>query len=57
MKKGLKTKLEFTFEIEDEIPDLDYEIPLKDNKINKIKIVNIKKNAKRQDSSTNSRLF
>ena len=54
--RKLKTKLEFEFEVEDTIPDLEYEIPFAKHKINKIKIVKTKKNGKR-DSSTNSRLF
>jgi len=54
--KGLKTHLEFKFEIDEEIPNLDYEVPLKPKgKKGQINIVNIKRNAR--DSSTNSKLF
>jgi len=55
--KGLKTHLDFKFEIDDEIiPDLNYEVPLKPKgKKGQINIVNIKRNAR--DSSTNSKLF
>jgi len=54
--RGLKTHLDFRFEIDEEIPDFNYEIPLKPKgKKGQINIVNIKRNAR--DSSTNSKLF
>ena len=54
--KGLKTKLEFKFNIDKEIPNLDYNIPLKPKKkSNRIKKINIKKNER--DASTNPVLF
>jgi len=54
--KGLRTHLDFVFEIDEEIPELNYEIPLKlKGKKGKINIVNIKRHAR--DSSTNSKLF
>lgn len=53
--KGLKTKLEFKFNINKEIPNLNYDIPLKSKKSNRIKKINIKKNER--DASTNPVLF
>lgn len=50
--KGLKTKLYFRFDIDEEVPNLDYEIPFK--KKTKTKII-IKENGR--DSSTNPKLF
>lgn len=48
--KGLKTKLYFRFNINEEVPNLDYEILLK----KKTKIII---NENKQDSSTNPKLF
>jgi hypothetical protein len=40
-KKGLRAKLDFSFDFDEEVPELNYEIPLKKkkriNKKNKIK--------------------
>jgi len=55
MKKGLRVKLDFEFDLDEEMPDIEYEVPLK--KIDKITINKKKKKDGRRDSSTNSRLF
>ena len=58
IKKGIKPKLRFTFNIDDEIPVLDFEVPLKKKESKKKKIVIIKSKRNGTDSSTDStRLF
>jgi len=55
-KKGLRVKLEFEFNLDEEVPVLDFIVPLKTKeKKDKINIVKPKRNAR--DTSTNSRLF
>lgn len=58
-RKGLKTKLQFEFETDIEVPDLNYEISLHKSETNKTKnkinIVKIKR--VKRDSSTNVNLF
>lgn len=56
MNKKLKTRLDFVFDIDETIPDIEYTIPFQNHKINKVKIVKSKNNGKR-DPSTASRLF
>jgi len=49
----LKTKISFKFLINEEIPELNYKIPLQSKK-RKINIINVKKT---KDSSINTKLY
>jgi len=51
--KKLKTKLEFQFDIDEEIPSLNYEIPLENNKKKSTKINIQRKKKNVRDTSTN----
>ena len=58
MGKGLRTKLQFDFQDQEEFEDLNYNIPLKIKGINKkVQVVKMKKRNKRRDASTNTELF
>lgn len=58
MGKGLRTKLQFDFQDQEEFEDLNYNIPLKIKGINKkVQVVKMKKRNKRTDVSTNTELF
>lgn len=54
-RKGLKTKLQFEFNIEEEVPDLNYDVSFIEKKTNKINIH--KKKKIRKDASININLF
>jgi hypothetical protein len=56
MKKGLKTKLEFGFNIEDSLPDLNYNLDMDKEETKKKEIIIIKKKPRKngRDSSTGS---
>ena len=54
-RKGLKTKLQFEFETDMEVPDLNYKVPLETKKANNK--INIVKKRKPKDASTNINLF
>ncbi|MDD5648945.1 MAG: hypothetical protein PHF86_00765 [Candidatus Nanoarchaeia archaeon] len=56
--KGIKTKLKFEFNIEDDIPELNFEVDMTKEEIKKKPIIIIKKKQKNgRDSSCNSQLF
>lgn len=56
--KGIKTKLKFEFNIEEDVPELNFEVDMTKEEIKKKPIIIIKKKQKNgRDSSCNSQLF